>query len=330
MSTERSTWKVGLFVLTGLVLMAGLMIYFSKGIGVFSRYYEIYLVTQNVGGIKTMASVLMAGVPIGTVSAADLGPLGTNVTLSLRIDPRFLIPSNSLFVIEQSGFLGDQYVSVYPSRTGAQPLKEGAIVRCQEPFNLQEVARSAAGFIHRIDETARKLNDAITRVDRSVLDETTLGHLSSTIRNFREVSDKALATMDGLDRVVQSNIPPVTLAVSNVLAFSEQLGRAAGELEGLLHSNRAEIETIVKNVESTSGILKQFVTDLNNGQGLLGAMLRQRPAETNMAQTLHHLTLVSSNLSFTTSNLNARGLWGVMFAPKPAKPATTPRRPSRP
>ena len=39
----------------------------------------------------------------------------------------------------------------------------GADVECEAPFNLQEIARAAAGFIQRIDETAKKLDAAVTR-----------------------------------------------------------------------------------------------------------------------------------------------------------------------
>jgi len=43
MSKSRLEWKVGLFVLTGLVLLAGLLLEFSKGLTFFQPTRAIYL-----------------------------------------------------------------------------------------------------------------------------------------------------------------------------------------------------------------------------------------------------------------------------------------------
>ena len=62
---------------------------------------------------------------------------------------------------------------------------------CQEPFNLQEVARSASGFIQRIDETAKKLDASVSDLQRVVLNEQTLTNFSIAINNMRAFSEQA-------------------------------------------------------------------------------------------------------------------------------------------
>ena len=98
-----------------------------------------------MGGLKPRAQVLMSGVQVGTVSDIQLAPDGKNVTITLRIYQQYQIHKDARFVIEQSGFLGDQYVAILPTEN------EGPIFgprrarpRREAPFNLQEVARSAA------------------------------------------------------------------------------------------------------------------------------------------------------------------------------------------
>ena len=62
------------------------------------------------------------------------------------------------FVIEQAGFLGDQYVCVATRKTGAAALRgrrQTSIARNRSTCE-EVVARGAAGFIKRMDETARK------------------------------------------------------------------------------------------------------------------------------------------------------------------------------
>src|SRR5256886_9900599 len=220
MSQKRLEWKVGLFVVVCLVLLGLLVLNFSKGLTFFTPTYSLHLKTSNVGGIKREATVLEAGVPVGNVAGAELSTDGRTVTVLLKIHSRYQIHGDAVFTIDSMGFLGDQYVAIIAGKNEAPVLKDGDEVICREPFNLQEVARSALGFIQRIDETARKLDSALTRVEQHVLNDETLTNLSSSITNFRLVSEHALATVDKVDPVVQSNTLPVSVTTSNLALFS--------------------------------------------------------------------------------------------------------------
>src|SRR5438067_2185462 len=112
MNESRRAVHVGLFVCLGLILIALLLIKFSKSSSFFTRTYGVKLVTRNVAGIKRGAAVLMAGVPIGNVQDVDLGPEGRSVIIHLKILDRYKIHADARFLIEQAGFLGDQYVAV--------------------------------------------------------------------------------------------------------------------------------------------------------------------------------------------------------------------------
>src|SRR6185436_1758989 len=126
---------------------------------------------------------------VGTVSEIRLGPQGTNVTITLKLYSQYVIHKDARFSIEQSGFLGDQYVAIMPTKNQGEGFHDGDTAEAEAPFNMQEVARSAGGFLTRVDETARKLNDAIADVRRLVLNEQTLTNLSRTVGNFSVVSE---------------------------------------------------------------------------------------------------------------------------------------------
>ncbi len=312
MKSARLEWRVGLFVAVGLVLLAGLLIQFSKGISVFTETYELRLRTRNVGGIQRGAVVLMAGVPVGSVAGTTLDPEGKSVTIRLEILKEHRIHRDALFAIEQSGFLGDQYISVVP-RQNAEPLLEhNDEVTCDEAFNLAEVARSAAGLLQRVDQTAQRLNDAVGRIDRLLLSEATLTNLTTTISNLRTLSERGLATLDSVDSVIQTNAPAVRLASSNLVLFSAQLNSAATDLHSLVTTNRDDITAAVKNVESASLAVKQLLDDLQAGRGLAGNLLKNEELATQLG-------VLSSNLAVTSSNLNKRGLWGILWKAKETK-----------
>src|SRR5262249_42945878 len=115
MSKSRLEWRVGVFVLIGLTLVVGPVINFSKGGKFIAKKKNIRMRAANVGGLKKKASVLMSGVQVGVVRDIRLGPQGTNVTIFLSIYQEYKIHKDARFLIEQSGFLGDQYVAIVPT-----------------------------------------------------------------------------------------------------------------------------------------------------------------------------------------------------------------------
>src|SRR5271155_198673 len=130
MDKSRLELKVGLFVLIGLALLAVLAIQFSKGTSIFRGTYELRLHAVNVGGLKERAGVLLAGVQVGTVSHIQLAEDTKSVVIILLIYKDFKIYGDARFVIEQSGFLGDQFVSVIPTENKERRLVNGDEVNC--------------------------------------------------------------------------------------------------------------------------------------------------------------------------------------------------------
>ena len=319
--------KVGIFVLIGLILSGLLLLQFSKGTSFFRPTYKIYLTAKNIGGLKKDASVLMAGVQVGTVSDYELDPTGTNVTITLSLYSKYTIHKDALFKIKQANFLADQYVSIEPTRNEDGVFQPGDHAVAEEPLDLQEIVRSAGGFIQRVDETARELNEAIADVRRLALNEQTLSNVSATVSALRLASDRALITVDTINALLATNGPYVSQSASNLVTFSQDLTHFADTLNDLVETSRGDVNAAVKNIESSTVMLKTLLAGVQAGKGPAGTLLRNDQVATNIAE-------IVNNLSITTSNLNRLGLWGILWSKKPPKPPekqsgqlTTPRNP---
>jgi phospholipid/cholesterol/gamma-HCH transport system substrate-binding protein len=321
MTKPSLAWKVGLFVFISLVMIAGLAIEFSKGMLFFEHTNIIYLHAPDVVGLKSRADVLMSGVKVGSVAEISLAPDGKNATLALKIYARYRICSDARFVIEPSGLLGDEYVAIIPTKNKGPVLQDGAHAKAEAPFNLEEFERSAGGLIERLDKTVEGLGGMIGDVRKHLLNEQTLTNFSAVANNLRVASERALSTMEHLNALVSSNAPALSQSGSNLLAFSDRMDEFAGTLNGVVASNRTAIAAAVKNLDDSTEILKGLLGDVQAGKGLAGTLLK------NEALAVH-VSLVASNLSVTTSNLNRLGLWGVMWRHKPPKASAAP--PPRP
>ena len=320
MSKSRLEWKVGLFVFIGLALLAGLLLEFSKGVAFFRPTYTVYLNSDDLGGgLKLRAQVLMAGVQIGSVSDIRLAPAGTNVTLALQIDKSYQIHKDARFTIETAGFLGDQYVSVLPTRNAEGVFQDGGVARTEPSLSIQEMARSAMGFLTRVDETVKRLNDALQDINRVLLNPETLTNLSLTAANLRQMSERANVALDGINAFVATNSPVLTASGTNLMAFSERMNAFSFALNEVIATNRPSIDAAIKNIESSTEVLNSLVRDVQAGKGFAGEVLKSDRISADLSQ-------VASNLSITTSNLNRLGLWGILWQHKPPRTNATPQR----
>lgn len=321
MPRSRLELKVGVFVLLGLVLLAGLLIAFSKGLTLIpGSTYTIILRSPNVSGLKTRASVLMSGVQVGTVSDIRLGSSGTNVNITLRISGACEIHTDARFVIETSGFLGDQYVAIMTTQNADGVFHDGDVAYAEAPFNIQEFTRSATGFITRVDDTIKKVNESLTDLRQYLLNPQTLTNLAVTTGNLRAFSERAVTAVDSLNALVATNGPALSVAGSNLVVFSEEMSHFADGLNGLLSTNSPQIHAAVNNLESSSENLKSLMNGVQAGEGLAGAVLKDKELAASVSR-------IANNLSITSSNLNRLGVWGILWKHKaPRAPEPRPER----
>jgi phospholipid/cholesterol/gamma-HCH transport system substrate-binding protein len=320
MTKPSLAWKVGLFVFISLAMIAGLSIEFSKGMIFLEHTNTIYLHAPDVAGLKNRADVLISGVKVGSVAEISLDPSGKSATLALKIYTRYSIHKDARFVIQPSGLLGDEYVAIIPTENKGPVLEDGAHAKAEAPFNFEEFERSAGGLIERLDKAVEGLSAMIGDVRKHLLNEQTLTNFSAVANNLRVASERALTTMDGLNALVSSNGPAISQSGSNLMAFSGRMDEFAGTLNGVVASNRTAIAAAVTNLDDSTRILKGLLGDVQAGKGLAGTLLKNEELAANVS-------LVASNLSVTTSNLNRLGLWGVMWRHKPPKPSAAPPPP---
>ncbi len=313
MNDSRKNLTVGIFVLVGIVLTALLMIAFSRGKLFSAGSYALTLTAGNVGGIKMKAQVQMAGVVVGHVNSIELAADGKSVSIGIGIEKRFLIYGDAVFGIDASGFLGDQFVSIKPTANAKPLLKDGDHVNCEEPFNLQDTARAAAGFIKRLDATATRLNDAITRVDEMVLNRETLTNVAVTFHNLRAVSDRAMVAMDGVDSIIQTNREPIAMAITNLLTFSTELNNVIARLDSVVATNASAVNATMTNFQATSDTLREIVEGIQQGQGTVGGLIKDPALKNQLSQVASNMVILSGNLS----------RYGILYKPPEARARQT-------
>ena len=127
---------VGIFFLIGLSCLAYLSIKLGRMEVLSSKGTTIYAEFTSVGGLKSGASVEIAGVEVGRVKniTLDLDSYMAKVTMLLPSNGK--IQEDAMAAVKTKGLIGEKYVEITPGASD-KILKNGGMIRnTQPPFDL--------------------------------------------------------------------------------------------------------------------------------------------------------------------------------------------------
>jgi phospholipid/cholesterol/gamma-HCH transport system substrate-binding protein len=104
---------VGLFVLVGAVAILFLALQAANLLNLnFQPTYRITAEFDNIGGLKTKASVRSSGVVVGRVEAISFNDTTFQARVTLDMQSQYSFPKDSSLKILTSGLLGEQYLGI--------------------------------------------------------------------------------------------------------------------------------------------------------------------------------------------------------------------------
>ena len=250
MAQYRSTEiKVGIFVLVCMVLAAGMILEFGKYERLGKKSYEITVIFPQAGGIVKKASVLLAGIPVGQVRDIYLAEDHVvRAHLKLSIYEGVTIRKDAKFVINQSGLLGDRYIDVIPQSVRAAPLKPGDTVEGSSSVDLTEAIRGVVDVLQQAATTIKRVDNAIKRVDETVLNQESLDHVRLSLANIDVTS-------------------------SNAAALTLGLSAAAKRVDNLVLNNQDDVRTATKNLAESAHRLNALLEKTEKGEGTIGKLI---------------------------------------------------------
>ena len=128
---------VGVFVLIGIVCLGYLSIKLGKLELIGGDVYEVDALFNSATGLKAGATVEVAGVEVGRVTAIGLKEDRAMVRLSVHSGTKLY--SDTIASIKTRGIIGEKYLSLSPGG-GGDPLKPGDTIRDTESgLDLEEL-----------------------------------------------------------------------------------------------------------------------------------------------------------------------------------------------
>lgn len=127
----------GVFMLIGLICLGYLSVELGGTRVLQAEGYEVQAVFSNVGGLRTGAPVVIAGVEVGSVTRIGLKDYAAQVKMHLKRDVK--LPKDSIAAVKTRGLIGEKFVSI---SIGASPesIEAGGKIRETQPaVNLESL-----------------------------------------------------------------------------------------------------------------------------------------------------------------------------------------------
>ena len=131
---------VGVFMLVGILSLAYLSIRLGKLELMGGNFYDLSATFNSVSGLKSGASVEIAGVEIGRVDRIELDPSrGYMARVLLRVRTGAKLTDDSIASVRTRGIIGDKYILIKPGGSDKILLGGGKIRETESAVDLEQL-----------------------------------------------------------------------------------------------------------------------------------------------------------------------------------------------
>lgn len=289
--TERRPKVIGVIAIAVMAVIVAAVVFLNRG--VFQLGYPVSARFRNAAGISKGTKVLLAGVDVGTVGSVTLGGNGVDVTMT--INHGVVLPHHTAADIEVETLLGQVDVTLEPVSGWDRPLRPGAFLTdTSVPTEFYQLNNIAGHLLSH--SNAKALNElvedlaAITKGKQHQVAEiiegfgkltTTVSDRSAEVSQLIDSSNVLAGVLAQHDQQLATSIGNLNTVAAGLADHSTQLAdlidnveAMAGQSNSLLSQDEPQIESLIKNLTATLGVVDSHQDDLAQAVSYLGAAIK--------------------------------------------------------
>ncbi len=301
-----------------LVIVAALLLYygynFIKGSNVFSSENTYYIKYDNVNGLIPGNQVMLNGLKVGMVQDCEFIQDGSNqILVSINVNGDIKIPKAVVAKIEAADLLGDMEINLDYSQVTASDFQNN-LAQSGEELNgtlvlsmMESMSSEVAPITDKVnslmgsaDSLVQVLNQIIAGGQIENILQTTdqmtkvLHKTSTSVNNLMASQSKSLKGIIGnTERLTQSlttSTQQLDGILQNATTFSSDLTDFSGELKKSdIGGMSSKLEATIDNANQSLSNLNATLAQVNNGDGTVTQLLKDRKLYDNMEKTLYDL-----------------------------------------
>jgi phospholipid/cholesterol/gamma-HCH transport system substrate-binding protein len=323
---QTLAWKelrVGILVVTSVVLLAVAIFYIGGDTGFFTPKYKMKVYFHSADGLHKGALVLVNGVRIGNVSDINLtSDPDTNraVEVGLQLNKSYhdMIRTDSVATIGTVGVLGDQQVEFTRGSPSKPAIEDGGMLQGMDAGDIKQIISNTNDVVANLGVMTSKIGALIDNINNG---KGTAGKFL----NDTSIYDKTDATVDELHKLV-IDAHSGNGSIGRLLSDDEMYQSIKASVDRL-NSTLIKVDATVDKISNGNGNFAKFINDdaiyrktdqllttfgniagrIDRGEGTLGKLSKEDVLYSNLNTTLNKTN------TLLTSVENGEGTLGKMM-----------------
>ena len=298
-------FRVGIFVFVLLLLFVAFVLTIGIQTRLFEEQYTLRAAFQDIQGLVVGAPVRLAGLTVGTVRRISFGPdlADPRIHVEVAVDERFQsrIREDSVATIGTMGLVGDKIFEISVGSESAKILEPGEQLKSIEPIDFARLVSQGGEVMEGVSGASQALKGILERLEKGqgllpmLISEEAGGEmvrdLAVAAKNLRTLSERA-ERGEGLlgALLVEKKDQPLLESLRRSAARLEDILKTLQDGDGLLHAviygeegkslltdTRQAVDVgkaALQDLRVVAADLKQITTALAEGEGTLGALLK--------------------------------------------------------
>ncbi len=305
MNEQNMRFRIGVFVLSSVILLASLVMLFGHWPTVFKRPDRYTIIFQNAPGVEEGTPVRRSGVRIGQVQSIELDDATGRVRAIIDIDRPHPLYETDEAVLVHGILSGDTSIDFAPAKKTAPDA---------EPARLPPGAELVGGVQADVPTL---LNQTSTMVPTA---QEALVEIRTTLRRYEKVApmvEDALKQYTELGKTLNAAGPDFRDTLKNVkdaVPEVRALVKTARELEPDLRRTNEEVQVAIRNwgrvgervnvlLETNEAKLTDTVDRVNQAATRVVSLLSDENQK-NINETLRNFNATSKNLDNLSRNFD--------------------------
>jgi phospholipid/cholesterol/gamma-HCH transport system substrate-binding protein len=286
--TSKEKLKLGLFVITGLLLFTVGIYLIGERQNIFGTNILISVEFSNVNGLQKGSNVRYSGINVGTVE--DIYMVNDSVIkVDLLIEKKMIshIKKDAIATIGTDGLVGNMIVSIIPGKGKEASVEAGDFIKsytkigADDMLNTLSVTNENAALL-TVDllKITNAINNEKGTIGMLINDSVVSNNFKKTILNLQQTSYNASKTMDALTTKIESiNLDE---SVAGILVNDKA---QAQKVKNII----ANLEVSSQMINTTLDSINKTISQIKNGKGAVNYLSTDEEFVKNLDQTIKNL-----------------------------------------
>ena len=257
-------WKLGMFVVIGLVLFVGTIYFVGKQKNLFGSTFELYSKFNSVNGLEVGNNVRLSGINIGTVEEIEfLTDTSVVIKLIIKEEVRKYIKKDAIASISSDGLMGDKVLIISSGK------KSNIIVE-----NNDNIASKQAIEMDDLMVSVKK------SVDNAGIITAELAQFSSSMNNGNGALSR-LVSDEQFGNSIKNMVSNLENSSTEFKRFTVNMNNGKGALSKLVSDEKMEkvIDSSLTNVKTATKGLNEVIEAAKHNFLLRGYFNKKKKEE---------------------------------------------------